>query len=195
MRRGISTLAAMLCVLALAACAAPAETSGVPVPETVVQEVPVFPELEETDWAVACVEPEEFGIQGGLDNPAFEEVFQYTETVPLDKLIAFLLEADALSEGASDELYHRFLEAPHTVLTYLALLDGQTVELGGLGKVSVAEFMCRDIACADAAWYGGTEEFVQTVADCREAYPAGGRVAVLLDCLEEEHAAAMERNG
>ena len=49
------------------------------------------------------------------------------------------------------------------------------------------------IATADAAWHGGSEEFAQTLAACRERY-SSGRVAELLDVLEREHAASMERN-
>ena len=56
-----------------------------------------------------------------------------------------------------------------------------------------ADKICMSIATADAAWHGGSEEFAQTLAACRERY-SSGRVAELLDVLEREHAASMERN-
>ena len=56
-----------------------------------------------------------------------------------------------------------------------------------------ADKVCNSIATADAAWHGGSEEFAQTLAACRERY-SSGRVAELLDVLEREHAASMERN-
>lgn len=38
------------------------------------------------------------------------------------------------SESSSDEIYQRFMEAPDTVLTYLALMGDQTVEWPGEGR-------------------------------------------------------------
>ena len=113
--------------------------------------------------------------------------------MPLDKLIAFDLIADALSEGSSDEIYRRFMEAPNAVLTFLSLVGDQTVELTGLGEVSAAEFTCRGIASVDVAWYGATPEFDAIIKEYRGYYPTG-KIAELLDCMEEEHEAAIQRN-
>ena len=88
------------------------------------------PELEETDWEALSTDAAAFGLSGGPDDPNFEYIFSHMDTVPLDQLVAFTLTADgAYSEGATDELYHRFLEAPHKVMAYLVLLDGQITEL------------------------------------------------------------------
>ena len=166
-----------------------------PVIETVAEPVTVtesvVPEPEETDWEVVSTDAEAFGIEGGIDNPRFEEIFMNTSTVPLDQLIAFALVADGLSEGACDQLYQRFLEAPHVVLAYLALMGEQPSVWEG---VTAAEAVCSFIASADAVWYGGTEEFHRVLTECRAFYPKG-RVAELLDCMEVEHAASMEQNG
>lgn len=151
----------------------------------------VMPELEKTDWLAVSTDAEVFNLTGGIDNPNFEHVFEYTDTAPLDQLIAFALVSDALSEGACDELRSRFLEAPNTVLAYLVLMGDQKVDFWD--NPPAAEVICKFIASADAAWHGGSTEFTQTMETCRETYPSGP-VAELLDVLEAEHKASMERN-
>ena len=78
------------------------------------------------------------------------------------------------------------------MLAYLVLMGEQVVTLPGWEPMPAAEIVCRSIASADAAWHGGSEEFAATMASCRERYPSG-RIAELLDVLEREHAASMER--
>lgn len=149
------------------------------------------PELEETDWDITS----DVGVpdlSGGLENPDFEYIFNHTDTVPLDQLIAFLLKADALSEGARDEIYHRFLEAPRKVLTYLESLGGEITGLPGWEPMPTAEIICQFIATTDAVMYGGTEDFAQTMSACREDYPEG-QIAELLDVMDQEYAEALER--
>lgn len=150
------------------------------------------PPAEEVDWAITSVTAEDFGMKPTLDDPAFEAVFNDPKGTPLDKLIAFDLSADALGEGSSDEIYQRFLEAPNTVLTYLAAMGTQTVELAGHGDVCAAEMICRCIAADDVGWYEGTEEFDQILTAFKEYYP-DGRISELLAIMEEEHQAAAER--
>ncbi len=151
----------------------------------------VMPELEKTDWLAVSTNAEVFNLNGGLDNPNFEYVFHNTATVPLDQLIAFALVSDSLSEGAYDELRSRFLEAPNTVLAYLVLMGEQQVDFGD--NPPAAEVVCEFIASADAAWHDGSEEFTQTMEICRKNYPSGP-IANLLDVMEAEHKASMERN-
>ena len=62
-----------------------------------------MPELEKTDWLAVSTDAEVFNLNGGLDNPNFEYVFNHTDAAPLDQLIAFALVSDALSEGAYEE--------------------------------------------------------------------------------------------
>ena len=151
----------------------------------------VLPELEKTDWPAVSTDAETFDLTGGLDNPNFEYVFDHTEEAPLDQLIAFALVSDALGEGACDELRSRFLEAPNTVLAYLVLMGDQRVDFWD--QPPAAEVICGFIASADAAWHGGSEEFAKTMETCRKTYQSGP-AAELLDVMETEHKASMERN-
>lgn len=151
----------------------------------------ILSELETAGWLAVSTDAETFDLTGGIENPNFEYVFGHTETVPLDQLVAFALASDALSEGACEELRSRFLEAPHTVLAYLVLMGDQTVDFWD--QPPAAEVICQLIASADAAWHDGSEEFAQTMEFCRASYPSGP-AAELLDVMEAEHAASMERN-
>jgi len=187
-------LSILLVVLLLTACGTkddvlPSQPDSDPAP----QASRALPELETTDWEALSTDAAAFGLGGGLDNPNFEYIFNHTDTVPLDQLAAFTLTADGgFSEGAMDEIYHRFLEAPHKVMAYLILLDGQITELPGWEPMPTAEIVCQFIATTDAVMYDGTEEFAQILQACREAYPEGP-AAELLDILEREHAEALER--
>ena len=192
---GIPALALALCLLRAACGGQGASPSGAP-PEDLPPEetAPVpsgFPELEETEWEAVSIDLKSFGISQTLNDEHFEYIFNHTNTVPLDQLIVFDLWGDALTEGSSEELRSRFLEAPDTVLAYLVLMGDQRVDYWD--QPLAADVICRSIATADAAWHGGSEEFAQTLAACRERYPSG-RIAELLDVMEQEHAASMERN-
>ena len=192
---GTPVLALALCLL-LAACggqgASPSEAPPEDLPPEETAPVPSgFPELEETEWEAVSVDLESFGISQTLNDERFEYIFNHTNTVPLDQLIVFDLWGDALTEGSSEELRSRFLEAPDTVLAYLVLMGDQRVDYWD--QPLAADKVCNRIATADAAWHGGSEEFAQTLAACRERY-SSGRVAELLDVMEREHAASMERN-
>lgn len=192
---GIPALALALCLL-LAACggqgASPSEAPPEDLPPEETAPVPSgFPELEETKWEAVSVDLESFGLSVGHDDERFMYIMGHTDTVPLDQLIVFDLWGDALTEGSSEELRSRFLEAPDTVLAYLVLMGNQRVDYWD--QPLAADVICRSIATADAAWHGGSEEFAQTLAACRERY-SSGRVAELLDVMEQEHAASMERN-
>lgn len=189
---GVTALALALCLL-FAACggqgASPSDAPELPEETPSVQSG--FPELEKTEWEAVSIDLESFGLTQTLDDERFEYIFNHTDTVPLDQLIVFDLWGDALTEGSSEELRSRFLEAPDTVLAYLVLMGDQRVDYWD--QPLAADVVCRSIATADAAWHGGSEEFAQTLAACRERYPSG-RIAELLDVIEREHAASMERN-
>ena len=152
------------------------------------------PPAEQVEWDVTSVHPEDFGMGvTTIVDPKFEEIFKNTQTVPLDQLIAFDLAADALSEGSNEEIYRRFMEAPNTVLNYLAMMGTQTVEWTGYGEVCAAEMVCRRIASADVSWHDATDAFDQIVSAYKGYYPEG-RIAELLTIMEEEHLAALERH-
>lgn len=180
-----------LSMLLLSACGGTGRPLSKQTDQSAVQAA--WPELEQTKWQAISTDAEAFNLDGGWENPTFQYVQLHTDTVPLDQLIAFALVADGLSEGAYDELRSRFLEAPNTVLAYLELMGDQIAELPGLEPTPAAELVCRFIASADAAWHDGSDEFTQTIAACREGYPQG-RISELLDVMEDEHMAAMERN-
>lgn len=182
-------IVALLCLLLLTGCGATEDISTPQENDAITQNV--VPELENTDWQAVSTDAVAFNLDGGIDNPNFEYVFNHTDTVPLDQLIAFDLAADALSEGSSDELRSRFLEAPNKVLAYLVLMGDQQVDFWD--NPPAAEVICMSIASADAAWHGGSEEFAKTMETCRENYPSGP-VAHLLDVMEAEHKASLERN-
>lgn len=182
---------AMSLLFLLSACGNTNETSSQQPDEVSVQTS--LPELEATEWQTLSTDADTFNLNGSFDNPNFVYVFDHTDTVPLDQLVAFLLVADGASEGAQDELRSRFLEAPNTVLTYLVLLGDQITELPGWKPTSTAELLCGFIASADAAWYDGSEEFTLIMAECRKNYTEG-RIAELLDIIDKEHTASMERN-
>ena len=198
---GVPALALALCLL-LAACggqgASPSEAPPPPakITETAPPTKPAspvpsgFPELEETEWEAVSIDAEDYGIvQDPIGDPA---VYGGAASLSLGKLIACSLSSDgAAAENLSDELRKRFLEAPHTLLAYLVLMGDQRMDYWDQPLAS--EVICRHIASADAAWYEGSEEFARTLSSCRERYPSG-RVAELLDVMEQEHAASMERN-
>ncbi len=191
MKRRLSLwqMVVLSCLLLLSGCAEVENFSHTQ--ENTSQTKSSMPELEDTDWMAVSTDAAAFDLNGGLDNPNFEYVLDHTDTAPLDQLIAFTLVADGLSEGACDELRSRFLEAPNTVLAYLMLMGDQQV--GFWDNPPAAEVICRFIASADAAWYGGSEEFARTLETCRESY-SSGPIAELLDVMETEHEASMERN-
>ncbi len=176
----------LACLLLLSACGGMGST--LPEQTDKPQAQTALPELEKTEWQAVSTDAEAFNLNGSFDNPNFEYVFEHTDTVPLDQLIAFMLVADAASEGANNELRSRFLEAPNVVLAYLELMGDQITELPGWEPAPTAELICQMIASADAAWYDGSEEFAQTMAACRETY-SNGRISELLDVMEKEHAA------
>ncbi len=175
----------LLCAGCETAAKSPAKAEA-PETEAVVETERKAPPAEQVDWDVVSVKAEDFG----MEVPPSDAI---ASTAPLDQLIAFHLVADGLSEGSGDEIYRRFMEAPNTVLTYLALMGEQTVEWPGQGEVCAAEEICRGIASADVAWYDATEEFDAIIQEYREYYPEG-RISELLNLLEEEHKAAIARN-
>ena len=134
----------------------------------------VASELAKTDWTAVSTD-------ANSEDAAY--VMAHTDTA-LDRLIAFTLTSDGgPSEGACEELRSRFLESPHTVLAYLVLMGDQTVSSDD--STPAAEFICGQIASADAAWHDCSEEFAQVME---------GPAAELLSKMETAHEASLERN-
>lgn len=144
---------------------------------------------ETKKWQAVTISAADFGV---TENPIGDPgVLDGIASLSLGKLIACSLASDgAAAEGLNDELWRRFLEDPDTVLAYLALMGDQQ---DAYWACPAAEELCRTIASADGAWYNSAE-YAEAFAACRERYPAG-RIAELLDVMEREHAASLERNG
>lgn len=150
-------LSALLLLLALTGCAAKPQTAG-PVEE------PDW-RAENHAWQMVSTDPEDYGI-------TYDE-FPELDGWPLDKLAAYCLGSDGIyAEVGFDRLYHYFLEAPHTCVTYFSLIQNEKQQ----------EALCGHIAAADADWYGGTEDFKEILSKLDEAYPDGaeGRIVQLL---------------
>lgn len=148
-------------------------------------------EYETVDWNVVSIEPEDYGITDEMlsfiEDPHFSE---YT----LAELCAYDLHTDgAGAEGAGDELYQRFMQAPNTVLNFLALIGDQIAGGGRTGDETAVTELCREIATADVAWHGNTEEFNEILNRFQETYSTG-RISELLTILQEEHDASIDRN-
>ena len=206
------TLAILLCLALLLPGCTPTPPAAEPTPTPVVTPTPdptpdptptpvptptdveafPIPEMESTPWQTLTTDKETFGLTGP---EGYEYLHEHVHELPLDQLVIYSMYGDGYhTEVTFDELRTRFLQAPHKVLSYLVLLEDQTIQRRPDSEPKeIAKEICRQIASADACWYEGSEEFAQTMAACREDYPSGP-VAALLDILEAEHAASMARN-
>ncbi len=151
------------------------------------------PEYESVDWQVISSSPEEYGLPCGGDLPDWP-------ALTLAELCTCYLHADGgAAEGSSAELYRRFMDAPDTVLNYLALLVGQTASIRGDGnETDVVEKLCDCIAMTDIHWVDvyypdNMQRFYQIMGQYRERYPAG-RIAEILDILQEKHDLFVQKN-
>ncbi len=144
---------------------------------------------EAKKWQAVTISAADFGV---TENPIGDPgVLDGIASLSLGKLIACSLASDgAAGEDLSNELWRRFLEDPDRVLVYLELMGDQR---DGYWEHPAAEVVCQTIACADAAWYNSVE-FGEILSDRRVRYSTG-RIAELLDVMEQEHAAGLERNG
>jgi hypothetical protein len=138
-------------------------------------------DFESPNWQVVSIASEDYGI-------VYDDIADYRD-YPLDKLVAYFLGSDgAYAEGSGDELYKRFVEAPNTVLTYIALIGDVTIR----NDIPARTVLCREIASADVFWYDATDDFNAILEQYEEIYPSG-RIADILACLKEEYNAAIER--
>lgn len=106
-------------------------------------------------WSMVSTDPEEFGI-------VYDE-WNDLDGYALDKLAAYCLGADGIyAEEGFDQMCRRFVEAPHTWVTYVSLLPDE--------KRSA---LCEHTGAAAAVWYGDSEAFSTALAAVEEAYPSG----------------------
>ena len=169
----------------------PVEDEVLPIPPdtlAVSVECSDFVSFENTSWQVISIAPEDYGIVYDVDNMEFEQF-------PLDKLIAYYLSSDgAFAEGSCEVLYQRFLEAPITVLTYIALIGDSVVIKRLSGDIPARVSVCRAIAIADVVQHDVTDSFSAILEQLEEVYSSGSMAEVLM-CLKDEHHAAIERAG
>ena len=143
-KRTARTLTAALCLALLAGCGA--ETAG----------ESLDADEMHPGWSTVTTDPSAYGI-------TYQEL-EDLSGMPLDQLTAYCLGADGVyGENGFDQLYHRFLEAPDTVLSYLALIDSREER----------ELLCTHLASADVSWYGGTD-FGPPGRRERDRWGAGG---------------------
>ena len=133
------------------------------------------------------IDPADYGITEAMlsseDMPDFS-------ALSLEALGAYFLHTDgAGAEGSGDELYKRFINNPDALLHYIASLG----DVKARGEDTAATELCREIASADVFWYGRTPEFTEILNEYSALYP-DGPIAVLLEILETEYGAAVERD-
>lgn len=136
-------------------------------------------QTEEPDASpeTVSVDPKDYGITDAM--LAFEEPVDIPE-LSLEALGAFFLHTDgAGAESSGDELYQRFMSDPDAVLNYMAKIDGDS-----------STALCREIACADVAWYDGTDDF-SAILDDGQRNAQSAEITALLDALHSEREAAI----
>lgn len=106
-------------------------------------------------WSMVSTDPSEFGI-------VYDE-WNDLDGYALDKLAAYCLGADGIyAEEGFDQMYRRFVEAPHTWVTYVSLLPDE--------KHSA---LCEHTGAAAAVWYGDSKAFSTALAVVEKSYPSG----------------------
>ena len=135
---------------------------------------------------VVSIDPADYGITeamlSSLEMPDFS-------ALSLEALGAYFLHTDgAGAEGSGDELHQRFINNPDAVLHYIASLE----DVKARGEDTAAAELCREIASADVFRYGGTADFTEILREFPALYPDGS-IAAVLEVLEAEYNAAMER--
>ena len=170
----------------------PAEVEG---PPTYVEDTAgatggggLFSLLPPATPGTASIIPLDYGI---TDKMLSMEEDPHWDEMSVGALCAYYLNSDgAGAEGSSDELYRRFLASPEEVLSHLAAIGDQKAHSEDM---TAAGELCRAIASADVFWYDCAPAFIDVMEQCRKAHSSGPE-SVLLDTIEEEHAAAMARS-
>ena len=190
MRNVLAVLLAVVMCLGVTGCVCPVDPDdATSTGENAIVAV-IEADFEDTSWKAVSIDPKDYGItDDALKSVSLPEFHDYT----LGELTAYYLHTDgAGAEGSSEVLYERFMAAPNTVLTYLALIGDQKARGGPSGNDTAADELCRAIALADVVWHDATEEFDQILVKYKSVYP-DGRIAGILKRLEDERQAAIGR--
>ena len=186
------SLALVMCI-GVSGCVSPAGSDdGSLVGEDMIGKVAIIrADFEDISWGVVSIDPEDYSITD--DQLACVSMPDFSEYI-LGELIAYYLHTDgAGSEGSAEVLYERFMEAPNTVLTYMALIGDQKARGGSSGNDTAVVELSRAIALADVCWHDVADEFSEILEKYQSIYP-DGRVADILGCIEKEREAAIEKN-
>lgn len=193
MKNIVAIFLALVMCIGVSGCVSPAgPNDGSLVGEDMNGQVAIIrADFEDISWGVVSIDPEDYGITG--DQLACVSMPDFSEYI-LGELIAYYLYTDgAGSEGSAEVLYERFMEAPNTVLTYMALIGDQKARGGPSGNDTAVVELSRAIALADVCWHDVADEFSEILEKYQSIYP-DGRVADILGCIEKEREAAIEKN-
>lgn len=139
-------------------------------------EAPPQPAPEAPEWQVVSTEAGDFGI--AYDD--LEDLSGY----PLDKLAAYCLGSDGIyAEQGFDQLYHRFLEAPNTCVSYFALIQDKEEQ----------DALCGQLTAAAASWYAENGAFSTILTQLEQTDRTAGEKAVV-DCLRTSYEEALKEN-
>ena len=103
--------------------------------------------------------------------------------IPLDQLVSECLSGDeSWAEACDDELYHRFVEAPFTVCSYISLIqDDEKIER-----------VCDGISVAEVCW-GLDQEIEDIISNMRE-FSLSSAEAHTVSILENSYQRIVELN-
>lgn len=103
--------------------------------------------------------------------------------IPLDQLVSACLSGDeSWAEACDDELYHRFVEAPFTVCSYISLIqDDEKIER-----------VCDGISVAEVCW-GLDQEIEDIISNMRE-FSLSSAEAHTVSILENSYQRIVELN-
>lgn len=96
--------------------------------------------------------------------------------IPLDQLISACLGGDeSLAEARDEELYHRFIEAPFTVCSYISLIrDDEKIEK-----------ICDGISVAEVCW--SSDQKIEDIISSMREYSLSSGEAHTISILEDSY--------
>lgn len=164
MKKVCSVMLLLAVMFAISIPAFAVEDSSYPVsPCLVMRETPVWETISTND----IVYPEEESLGD----------------IPLDQLVSACLSGDeSWAEACDDELYHRFVEAPFTVCSYISLIqDDEKIER-----------VCDGISVAEVCW-GLDQEIEDIISNMRE-FSLSSAEAHTVSILENSYQRIVELN-
>lgn len=128
--------------------------------------------IENPTWEVVSTKPADFNI-------SYSDPEEYA-SFALDKLIAYFLGADGFyREGSSDEIFKRFIDAPNTVLNYIALLPDDQEDM-----------ICNSIISTHKNFYSDSFDLKAFLEEYNVIY-SSGKVRQVLDAINNKYSASI----